>query len=283
MSMGGATIKVKNVESVPEFLEVALRLVKKWKKHFHDAEVWYRGHHDVSWQLLPSAYRGHWDEDSMHNRFSTEAPLLMDADCRPQSEWEWCFAAQHYGVPTRLLDWSEDPLVALHFAVRDMFADSDIVSWQTPEVWMLEPGSMNLLFHGQDQIYVAEDSEAAKAWLPSNCKRGNPSVVPGAAGENKTNELPMAMHPARSTRRIVSQAGKFTVHGADTGDLATLWETRADSPEFSGRRSHLRRIQITNPSRVSEELLEMGYTKHRLFPEPSHLAGHLRRVYKPTP
>lgn len=56
-------------------------------------------------------------ERDLVDSFARQAPVL--APYRPKDDWEWLALAQHYGLPTRLLDWTMNPLVALFFAVAN--------------------------------------------------------------------------------------------------------------------------------------------------------------------
>jgi len=83
----------------------------------------FRGHSDQAYQLRPSVGRGGHTSDSdekyessLFRVFKREAGTHLSPV--PASDWEWLAVAQHHGLPTRLLDWSHNPLVALYFAVE---------------------------------------------------------------------------------------------------------------------------------------------------------------------
>lgn len=91
----------------------------------------YRGLPSPEWPLTTSLYRlgGNCRELEGHllRNFRKYAQVNT---FRTHSEWSWLALAQHHGLPTRMLDWSYSPYVALHFATENLLRyDSDGVVW----------------------------------------------------------------------------------------------------------------------------------------------------------
>jgi len=100
----------------------------------------YRGMSDISFELIPSIGRK-TEKGTQSNIEGLEESLLEEfkkislsqLDIIPDNVFEWLFLAQHYGLPTRLLDWSLNPLVALYFAIfENDDKDGNLYSTQVP-------------------------------------------------------------------------------------------------------------------------------------------------------
>jgi hypothetical protein len=279
MTNGKVEITTHEVGSLGEYLAKIQSILKTWRppgSGKDEVEPWYRGQRCHDWTLKPSAARENWDGESLFNRFISDAGTFADGPPRRKEDlWEWYFMAQHYDLPTRLLDWSEEPLTALHFAIRDMHEDdeasADVLEWgeRTPAVWVLDPAAMNDMFFGEYCIVCPWPDGGTEHWLPD--------AKDPKAFRNGTNETPLAIHPVQSNRRMVAQRGKFTVHGRRNEPLEEQWLANPSSPWFD----RLQQIRITNAANISEELFDIGINKLRLFPELTKLSRHLRRLYKP--
>ena len=147
--------------------------------------TWFRGERDANWELKSTLHR-HIEDYLRHSpkqlsdarraeflreeyktlsyRFRTEAwPLLGDQD---RSDWGIVFSMQHFGLPTRLLDWTESFACAVFFAQFQRKRDD------AAAIWMLDPSKLNNLSCKKEEILSLGNDSARQLlldtspWLP---------------------------------------------------------------------------------------------------------------------
>jgi len=138
----------------------------------------FRGHGDASWKLRPAigrpspgspaAYR-FADEENLFEDFVREAKRFLDAvDFSPL---DWLSVAQHHGLPTRLLDWSTNPLVAAWFATGDegMTADAEVLAIRVPFVRRLRTVQIFSFSLAAGPVFVEVSPRVARITAQQGC------------------------------------------------------------------------------------------------------------------
>jgi len=98
----------------------------------------YRGHSNEEWELLPKAGRKDYFDLENHDveYFQKWKSKAIAYENIPINDWEAMAIAQHYGLPTRMLDWTTNPLVALFFAVESYPMKDGCVYCYVPNVFI---------------------------------------------------------------------------------------------------------------------------------------------------
>ena len=234
-----------DVTSVPDLVE-ALRAAEA---DLGGSLLWCRGHSNSEWTLVPGAFRRHPVlEAELARRFRLQAPARSSRCPSADDLGGWLSLMQHYGVPTRLLDWSESPLVAAYFALLHEKGQG------ASTVWLLEPGRLNEVVNGSREIPTLEHPEIRP-------------IVSAAFERDAAVARTSAVTTTHSDARMVAQLAHYTLHGGDTP-----LEQHDEQDRF------LRKLTIPEGSRdrVTSDLTLLGIRRSILFPDLQGLAKELR-------
>jgi hypothetical protein len=222
-----------------------------------DRVFWFRGHSDLQYRFTPSALR--YRTESQRNKalgllaeFRRLGEIKIEKPPSPEDNLKWLQLAQHYGLPTRLLDWTENAAAALYFACR------------RPDrhglVGVLNPIDLNrVVDSNRPRIFDAHlDANVITPYL-NLTGRINPR-----------GRRTIAVLPILNSERIVLQKGVFTLHGSRAFAL-----DRTQVPSL---------VYLPVLKEVKERLLaeldRVGINEMSLFPELEHICTHLKKKAK---
>jgi hypothetical protein len=193
--------------------------------------------------------------------------------------WAWLTLGQHHGLPTRLLDWTYSPLVALHFATNDSRHDHE-----DGVVWMLNsaacaarlPAPLADLLTREGSVVFTTDLLAALSDGTPGAPAFDAEIGWLERLEREAGEpFLLLLEPPSIDQRIVQQSALF----------ALLSSPDAVPEQWLHARPHLAR-QVTVPrelkAEVRDRLDQFNVTERTLFPDLHGLSRWLRRYYQPA-
>lgn len=223
MAKGTRSVAPSTILDLQDFLKQISDVRNTWEFDSGDvASPWYRGQQRKNWPLYPSSVRSGCSdrgiEDEIREEFVIRAPALSRFETLPSNGWDFYFLMQHYGAPTRLLDWTQSPAIALYFAVRDN------PGYYDSTVWMLNPYELNRRVIGKSEVI----SPSAPGANPKDTKKISPWLPPRWS-KKEIPSPPAAIFPTHIARRISSQKSCFTIQGM----------TKTDSPVLRSEQIHV--------------------------------------------
>jgi hypothetical protein len=180
----------------------------------------------------------------------------------PANEWEIMVAAQHHGLPTRLLDWTYSPLVAAHFATLHSERQSDRV------IWRLDWKQVHRCFRLPELALLIQDLEG----ILGTDRPFSPWDLFSARAEAR--QFACMLEPPSLNQRIVAQSSTFTL-------CSDKWQSFDRFLEQHGLGAALTRFVIPakETARFRDQLDLVDVDERRLFPDLDGVAAEMRRYY----
>ncbi|CAL2062068.1 FRG domain-containing protein [Tenacibaculum sp. 190524A05c] len=252
-------------------------------------ENYFRGHSDLNFELKPSIYRDGliYNEDNIFKESISRVPLEF---INSKSTVEKLVKMQHYGIPTRLLDITANPLVALYFACNKDFAkNGEVVYLRVPKIYVK--------YYDSDVVSVL--SNIAKR--PNNFEID--SSISKISEFNKTIPIQYLLHEIKEEKpyfqnlinpkhleevfavkvkldneRILKQEGAFLIFGIDADKI------RPAKIPIDWVLNKITKVKLEIPANrkraILKELATFGISNRTLFPELENQGIFLIDKYK---
>lgn len=262
-----------------------------------NSQFLFRGMENSSYSLLPSVFRKvkikqsggkienykylalNEETDILKNFIQEASAYIYNLNSISQKFVRWIELAQHYGVPTRLLDWSNNPLVALYFACESNSQEEAIV-------WILHRGNY-VKYISKEANYVNNKKkieELIEELLSESDAEKQETIMP---------KLPFIYTPYYFDNRMSAQGSWFMVWGTKKDALENMVEDtyHMNLPDKE-RNTHVYGqeqeekflfrflISKSNKQSIMRQLDHIGINAKTLFPGLDGIGKYIERKYR---
>jgi FRG domain len=245
-----------------------LLYAESWNEQLglHRSNFAYRGRRDADDDLTTSIVRLGGDAAELEVQLMRAFRKYAAADATTHdTPWDWLALGQHHGLPTRLLDWTYSPYVALHFVTQHpahFDRDGGVWALDYVEAHRLLPPHLRELIEG----------ERANVFTTELLMR----AAPGLQDLEQLGDFVLFVEPPSFDSRIVNQYALFSLMSRADASLDAWLEAH---PKL------LRKIVIPAELKweVRDKLDQANLTERVLFPGLDGLSSWLARYYAPRP
>lgn len=185
-------------------------------------------------------------------------------------DWECMFFGRHYGVPTRVLDWTDTLGVALYFALEDWDRwpngnkrdKKDIDPDRSPSIWMINPYALNAVSWKGPELEIPKYLGQV-----GQTRFADYGEMLSAHREDWEWDHPVAIYPIQLNDRVRAQRGWFTIHGNDRNALEVQLPDQV--------------TQLTLEGKCIDEALQFldhaGFNRFSIYTDMENLANWVRK------
>lgn len=268
------------IYSVKDYLDIVTYVYQVWSKS--NKHLFFRGHYSERWDLLPSIMRGNCNEKEVTLDFKQVSPIHFENIDIYNDTNRMLVEMQHYGIPTRLLDWTVAPLTALFFAC---YSDhpNDIDKNSNGEIWVLNPWKvdktnrelnttpskiklpstyMDINIHARSLLALNWTEDEIKQFINDKYHHDISPVE---------YEYPLPYIAKYNNDRIVAQRGAFTIWGKrrDKLNVQSIIYDNSNLISF--------KVDRHKKESILEELNGLYVNEYTIYPDYEGMAGLIRR------